>query len=170
MSFSPLADEAPDPDADAVVLPGGYPELHAGRIAAAAAFLGGLRRAAERGTFVYGECGGYMVLGQGIEDADGVHHAMAGLLPVETSFARRRLHLGYRRATPLADLPFAEKGTLLLCHEFHYASATGEPAEAPLFTVADAQGTARGSAGARAGSVCGSFLHVIDRAEWTNTR
>lgn len=168
--FSPLADKAPDPYADAVVLPGGYPELHAGRIAAAKAFLDGLRRAAARGTSVYGECGGYMVLGRGIEDADGVRHAMAGLLPVETSFACRRLHLGYREATALADLPFADRGALLRCHEFHYASAAGEPAEAPLFAVADAQGAALGPAGARAGSVCGSFLHVIDRAGWTSTR
>jgi cobyrinic acid a,c-diamide synthase len=41
--FSPLADEAPDPAADSVWLPGGYPELHAGRIAAASRFLDGLR-------------------------------------------------------------------------------------------------------------------------------
>lgn len=164
LAFSPLADEAPDPDADAVVLPGGYPELHGGRIAAAAGFLGGLRRAAARGTFVYGECGGYMVLGRGIEDADGTRHAMAGLLPVETSFARRRLHLGYRRATALADLPFAGRGAVLRGHEFHYASVAGEPAAAPLFAAADARGTDLGPAGARAGSVCGSFLHLIDRS------
>ena len=96
--FSPLADEAPDPDADAVYLPGGYPELHAGRIAGAARFLDGLRDAAGRGATVFGECGGYMVLGRGLTDADGRRHAMAGLLPLETSFQERRLALGYRYA------------------------------------------------------------------------
>ena len=62
--FSPLADEAPDSGADAVYLPGGYPELHAGRIAGAAYFLDGLRDAAGRGAVLFGECGGYMVLGR----------------------------------------------------------------------------------------------------------
>ena len=82
-----MADEAPDPSADACWLPGGYPELHAGRLAANRRFLDGLHRAAARGATIYGECGGYMTLGRGLIDAEGERHAMAGLLPVETSFA-----------------------------------------------------------------------------------
>ncbi len=93
LPFSPLADQAPDGSADAVFLPGGYPELHAGRLAANRGFLSGLRGAAERGAAIYGECGGYMVLGHGLIDGDGARHEMAGLLPLETSFAARRLHL-----------------------------------------------------------------------------
>ena len=111
--FSPLADEAPAADADAVYLPGGYPELHAGQIAANARFLAGLRGAAAAGHPILGECGGYMVLGQALTDAEGQCHAMAGLLPVETSFAQRRLHLGYRRAATLADGPLGPRGTIL---------------------------------------------------------
>ena len=61
--FSPLADEPPDPSCDAGWLPGGYPELHAGRIAASALFLDGLRSFAETRP-VHGECGGYMVSGR----------------------------------------------------------------------------------------------------------
>jgi len=97
--FSPLHDEEPDSAADAVVLPGGYPELHAGRIASAGRFMAGLRHAAARGAFVYGECGGYMVLGKGLVDGAGIRHAMAGLLSLETSFEKPRLHLGYRHAS-----------------------------------------------------------------------
>ncbi|MEP1906331.1 MAG: cobyrinate a,c-diamide synthase, partial [Nitratireductor sp.] len=59
LPFSPLADEPPDAQADLVWLPGGYPELHAGRLAAAERFKAGLRQHAERGP-VHGECGGYM--------------------------------------------------------------------------------------------------------------
>ncbi|MFP3787072.1 cobyrinic acid a,c-diamide synthase, partial [Burkholderia sp. SIMBA_024] len=69
--FSPLADETPDQQADAVYLPGGYPELHAGRLAANTRFLEGVRAAAARGAWVFGECGGYMVLGHGLVDAEG---------------------------------------------------------------------------------------------------
>ncbi len=95
--FSPLANEAPPDDCDMCWLPGGYPELHAGRLAQARGFLNGLRRFAET-RWVHGECGGYMVLGQSLIDAQGAVHAMAGLLDLETSFAKRKLHLGYRQA------------------------------------------------------------------------
>ncbi|HIJ61281.1 MAG TPA: cobyrinate a,c-diamide synthase [Rhodospirillaceae bacterium] len=163
--FSPLADEAPAPAADAVFLPGGYPELHAGRLGAAGRFLGGLRRAAAAGAWIYGECGGYMTLGTGLEDADGHRHAMAGLLPVETSFARRRLHLGYRRAELVAATPLGDAGRRFRGHEFHYATVTAEGEGEPLFLTGDAAGGGRGSAGRRVGRVMGSFVHLLDNQD-----
>ena len=162
--FSPLADEAPDPLADAVYLPGGYPELHAGRLAAAARFLAGLRRAAAGGTAIYGECGGYMVLGETLADADNRVHAMAGLLPLATSFAARRLHLGYRAAAVVAAGPLGASGARFRGHEFHYATTIAAGSEAPLFALADSSGDDLGVAGLRRGSVMGSFVHLIDRA------
>ncbi|MBI3446812.1 MAG: cobyrinate a,c-diamide synthase [Magnetospirillum sp.] len=161
--FSPLADECPAPDCDAVYLPGGYPELHAGLLAGNDGFLGGLRRAAQRGAILYGECGGYMVLGRGLEDAEGKRHAMAGLLGLETSFARRRLHLGYRRAALCADGVLGTAKDGFRGHEFHYASILAEEG-APLFAIADAGGTPLGIAGLVAGNVAGSFVHLIDRS------
>ncbi len=67
--FSPLADEAPAQDCDVCWLPGGYPELHAGRLAAAANFRAGMRKFAATKP-VHGECGGFMVLGEALEDAE----------------------------------------------------------------------------------------------------
>ncbi len=156
--FSPLADEAAPP-ADLVVLPGGYPELHAGRLAAAARFMASLRAAAER-AWLYGECGGYMVLGDGLVDAGGQRHGMAGLLGVETSFAARRLHLGYRVVEAAAG-PLPGRWT---AHEFHYATALREEGE-PLFRAWDAEGAALAPMGRRRGRVAGSFAHLIDRAD-----
>lgn len=158
--FSPLADQAPD--GDAIYLPGGYPELHAGRLAANAVFLDGVRARAAQGAVIFGECGGYMVLGQGLTDAGGQRHAMAGLLPLETSFARRRLHLGYRQARLLADSPLGAAGTVYRGHEFHYATILSEGGEA-LFDISDAAGTGLGQAGLRAGGVFASFVHLVDR-------
>ena len=160
MPFSPLADDPVPDGADFVFLPGGYPELHAGRLAAATRFRDSLRAAAARGVAIHGECGGYMALGAGLVDADGTRHAMAGLLDLETSFAERRLHLGYRRAQIVAG-PFAGAWA---AHEFHYAT-TIRAAGAALLTARDAEGTDLGPAGLRAGSVSGSFLHLIDRAQ-----
>ena len=164
LTFSPLADDAPDGTADAVYLPGGYPELHAPMLAGNRNFLGGLRDAAGRGAAIYGECGGYMVLGRDLTDADGKTHAMAALLPLRTSFADRRLHLGYRNATLLADTPLGAAGAVYGAHEFHYACVLDEGANAaPLFSAKDAAGSDLGAMGLRAGNVMGSFIHLIDR-------
>jgi len=152
--FSPLADD-PAPKADLIYLPGGYPELHAGRLADSATFLASLRQSKAP---IYGECGGYMVLGETLTDKDGIVHKMAGLLPLETSFATRKLHLGYRELVA-GDGPLAGtwKG-----HEFHYATtlrATGSP----LFEARDAEGTTLPPMGLIRNNVSGSFAHIIDQ-------
>jgi cobyrinic acid a,c-diamide synthase len=163
--FSPLADESPNPTADAVYLPGGYPELWAGRIAAADVFFAGLRRAKEGRKPIYGECGGYMVLGDALIDADGHIHRMAGLLPVVSSFAERRLSLGYRGATLLADGPLGRTGSGFRGHEFHYATIAQQESGDRLWSITDAAGTDLGMSGLRRGTVFGSFLHLIDRSD-----
>jgi cobyrinic acid a,c-diamide synthase len=156
--FSPLADEGPGLDSDAVFLPGGYPELHAGELAAAEGFRKGMERAARRGALIYGECGGYMALGQGLVDADGTRHQMLGLLGLETSFAAPKRHLGYRSLTMLGGLPWHG---VLRGHEFHYAVTLRSKGD-PLFLAHDAEGADLGEAGLRAGRVMGSFAHVIE--------
>lgn len=161
--FSPLNNEAPDASADAVYLPGGYPELHAGKLATNGTFLRGLRTAAANGAALYGECGGFMVLGDALTDADGMSHPMAGLLPLETSFAERRMHLGYRNAALAGECFLGQAGDRYGAHEFHYAAVTGQGEAQPLFRVSDAAGTDLGPVGLRAGNVAGSFIHLIDR-------
>ena len=106
-----------------------------------------------------------MVLGRTLVDADGRRHAMAGLLPLESSFAERRLHLGYREARLIGDGPLGRSGTIYRGHEFHYATATDEGDGESLFEMRDSRGQMLGQAGRRRGKVCGSFLHLIDLAE-----
>jgi cobyrinic acid a,c-diamide synthase len=154
--FSPLQDERP-PHADAVFLPGGYPELHAGKLSTNAQFFDGLRKF--KG-LIYGECGGYMVLGESLIDAQGQRHAMAGLLPLETSFAARKLHLGYRQLISLGG-PFPKH---LRGHEFHYATIVREGSADRLFDAQTANGTALPAMGLRCGNVMGSFAHIISAA------
>jgi cobyrinic acid a,c-diamide synthase len=158
--FSPLADEPPPPDCDVAWLPGGYPELHGGRLAAATSFLDGLRDFA-RSRPVHGECGGFMVLGEGLEDAQGDRHAMAGLLGHTSSFARRKMNLGYREATTLADSPLGPAGSRLRGHEFHYASMLAQGADAAFVQLRDGGGRDLGPGGGQRGRVSGTFFHVI---------
>ena len=161
--FSPLADEPPDPSCDVAWLPGGYPELHAGKLSAASHFADGLRDFAQTRA-VHGECGGYMMLGAGLVDAAGIRHAMVGLLGLETDFAQRRLHLGYRTAKLLAPIPGHAAGCALRGHEFHYARVVAQP-DQPLAEIRDASGAATAETGSRRGRVTGSFFHMVDVAE-----
>ncbi|MEM7721011.1 MAG: cobyrinate a,c-diamide synthase [Pseudomonadota bacterium] len=159
LPFSPLANEAPDPDADLVWLPGGYPELHAGKLAAATRFVDGLRRHAATKP-VHGECGGYMVLGEALIDKDGTRHRMADLLGLVTSYEKRKFHLGYRRAVLEQPMPGLRAGTALRGHEFHYSTILDQP-DAPLAAVADADGNPVPETGSKRGHVSGTFFHLI---------
>lgn len=156
--FSPLNNEAPALDAEAVFLPGGYPELHAARLSHAETFIEGMCLAAAKNTLIYGECGGYMVLGNWLVCSEKHSHKMLGLLPLETSFAERKLHLGYRSLTPLQSGPFRKP---LKGHEFHYAATMRSGAAERLFHAEDAIGTPIGSVGLRRDNVMGSFIHLI---------
>jgi cobyrinic acid a,c-diamide synthase len=158
--FSPLADEPPPDGCDACWLPGGYPELHALRLSAARRFLDGLAAFAESRP-VHGECGGYMVLGRGLETAEGELCAMAGLLSHTTSFARRRMNLGYRSATLLQDCPLGRRGAVIRGHEFHYSQVLDAGDDLALADLRDAAGRSLGPSGARRGHVSGAYFHAI---------
>ncbi len=160
VAFSPLANEAPPEDCDSCWLPGGYPELHAAALAEAHRFWTGLRHFAATRK-VHGECGGYMVLGTVLEDADGISHQMAGLLGHATSYKKRRLHLGYREATLAADSLLGRKGERLRGHEFHYASVTSPGPDAPFADLTDGTMRPIGPSGGQRGHVSGTFFHAI---------
>lgn len=158
--FSPLANEAPAKDASWVFLPGGYPELHLGPLNAAEAFKSGMHHLAKAGVPIYGECGGYMVLGQAIIGKDGQRTPMLGLLDVETSFAAPKLNLGYRRLQCLGEIGLPRE---TLGHEFHYTTAITTTG-APLFEAEDRDGNSIGSVGLIKGNIAGSYMHLIAAA------
>ncbi len=162
LPFSPLADEAPDESADCCWLPGGYPELHAGRLAAAAHFRREIARFAATRP-VHGECGGYMALGAALIDAEGVRHQMAGLLGLVTSYEKRRMHLGYRLATLAQPMPGFPVGARLRGHEFHYSTILEQP-DMPLAQVVDATGAPVPETGSRRGRASGTYFHLIGEA------
>lgn len=158
--FSPLADEGPRADCDICWLPGGYPELHAGRLAAATTFKSAIADFA-RARPVHGECGGYMVLGEVLTDADGIGHRMLGLLSHQTSFAHRRMNLGYRRIELRQKGVLGQAGDVVRGHEFHYATVIDQGTDEPLASIFDGAGKALGASGGSRGHVSGSFFHAI---------
>ena len=102
-----------------------------------------------------------MLLGEGLVDADGAEQRMLGFLPLETSFAVKQRHLGYRRLKGAAGSPFPGRYT---AHEFHYSTVARQGAGKPLFSTKDALGNDLGSMGLIEGNVCGSYIHLIDLA------
>ena len=125
-----------------------------------AGFLDGLRRFAESRP-VHGECGGYMMLGRALTDADGQVHAMAGLLRSgDELFAAQTASRLPRRRALRTDHCLGPAGTRLRGHEFHYATMLRE--EGACFAmVRDAYDETKLACGLRAGGVSGSFFHVI---------
>jgi cobyrinic acid a,c-diamide synthase len=105
-----------------------------------------------------------MVLGERLEDADGVSHPMTGLLGHATSFHKRRLHLGYREARLLAGGPIGPAGARVRGHEFHYATLI-PGADAPFAELTDAYGQSVAEQGGRRGHVTGTFFHAIARSD-----
>jgi cobyrinic acid a,c-diamide synthase len=167
LPFSPLADEGPDATADTCWLPGGYPELHAGALAAAETFRSRLRDFADTRP-VHGECGGYMAMGEALIDKEGTPHRMAGLLGLVTSYASRKMHLGYRQATLTAPIPGHAAASRLRGHEFHYSTIIDQP-DSALATVTDATGTTVAETGsyrqqAGGGRATGTYFHLIAEA------
>ncbi len=158
LPFSPLADEGPDAEADAVFLPGGYPELHLPKLTGNAKFLADMNNARARNALIYGECGGFMVLGDAIEDSKGESHRMLGFLKHVTSFQKPKLQLGYRRFAALPNPIYQGK---FLGHEFHYSALKVSGGSKNLFQVEDSFGNKLPEAGLVEGNVFGSYNHLI---------
>ena len=161
--FSPLADEPPHQDASIIWLPGGYPELHAGRLAAATTCFAAIRAHAETKP-VHGECGGYMALGESLIDKEGTAHKMIGLLGLVTSYEKRKFHLGYRQAETIQPTEIFAHGTSWRGHEFHYSQILSQP-DTKLFHVTDAADEAVAETGSVRGHTTGTFFHMIAKAE-----
>lgn len=164
LAWSPLADEPLPEGCRAVLLPGGYPELHAAQLAASRRSLGDLARAAAAGLPLVAECGGLLLLGEQLADGEGQLQPMAGVLP----FIARKdsLSLGYRTATARASGLLVRPGESFCGHEFHRWQLETLPncseslaAGNGLWQLAG-WGTATRSEGWTAPNVHASWLHL----------
>ena len=153
--FSPLHDAALPPGVRGIYLGGGYPELHAGRLAANESLRRQIRAVAGQGMPIHAECGGFMYLAREI---DGL--PMCAVFPAAARMLPRRKALGYREVTLAADGPFGAAGTVLRGHEFHYSEMDLPLSVARDYRLSRPAGEDLGAEGYRMGNVLGSYVHL----------
>jgi cobyrinic acid a,c-diamide synthase len=162
--FSPLKGEQPSPDAAGVYLGGGYPELHASELASNIGLWHALKELRARNAPIFAECGGFMVLTQGLIDGEGRRWPMAGLIPGVTRMTDKLAALGYRHAAALHPNLLTDGGDELRGHEFRYSSWV---CDEPMADAAIAGGVRATRAEAPAdsggfvsGNLLASYLHI----------
>ena len=146
--FSPLADEPFN--ADALYLPGGYPELHAARLAANATTAASIRAHVGAGKPVVAECGGMLYLLESLTDIDGAQHTMLGLLPGHAKMQKRLSRLAMQR--------IESRHGVSTGHTFHYSSVTTDMA--PVLNATHATTGKEGEAFYQQGPITATYMHT----------
>ena len=149
--FSPLADQPVPADADAVYLPGGYPELHGASLSQAQRWQASIRAAHAAGTPILAECGGMMAVSDSITDKGGCEWPMAGLLPGKALMQERLGGLGSQAMSTDAGQ--------LRGHTFHYSRL--ETAVEPAAHARKHPSGATGEALYRIGSLTATYFHAF---------
>jgi cobyrinic acid a,c-diamide synthase len=158
--FSPLADKALPEGIAGLYIGGGYPELHAERLAANRSMMDSIKNFAESGGKIYAECGGFMYLTEGIVDFDGQFHRMAGIFPTKAKMLNRRKALGYVEVDAVRDNPLATKGSRIRGHEFHYSEIDDMPTSVDRVYRVNKPGSDSWGEGYRYKNTLASYVHL----------
>ncbi len=152
--FSPLSEAVPA-KIDGLYLPGGYPELYLERLAANVDLIEGLRTLAESGLPIYAECGGLLLLCQGLNG-----RALCGIFPAQAELLKKRKALGYREVTFSAATPLGPRGTVARGHEFHYSELEMPEAVERSYRLSRKGGVDLGTEGFSYKNVLASYVHL----------
>jgi cobyrinic acid a,c-diamide synthase len=159
IQFSPLASSSLPEDLGALYFGGGYPELYAEELSRNESLISQIRQFAADGKPIYGECGGLIYLCRLLQTNDGKLWPMTNLLPLSIQMTNSPVHFGYADLHFLQD-GFAEKGTSIRGHSFHYSSiADFGNVETCAFAAYSLSGKTHRE-GFTAGSVFGSYIHI----------
>jgi cobyrinic acid a,c-diamide synthase len=156
--WSPLAE--PLPDVDGLYFGGGYPELHAARLAGNVSTREAVRRFAADGRPIYAECGGLMYLAERLEDPDGVAHPMVGVLPTTVRMKPRRMALGYTEVTFTGSTPLGRADAVGRGHEFHYSTLDPVPGRVERVYRVRQGGAPERAEGYLVGRTLMSYIHL----------
>src|SRR5262249_27923044 len=144
--FSPIAEADLPAGVQGLYLGGGYPEVHAGRLAANQSMIAAVRRFVDAGAPVYAECGGFMYLMESIVDADGEEYPMAGIFPTRARMQKRVAAMGYREVAPIPGAAWVKDQHAARGHEFRYSEMDPMPASVQRAYQEPALGFRAGSA------------------------
>jgi cobyrinic acid a,c-diamide synthase len=163
VEFSPISDPYLPDSLDGVYFGGGYPEVHAARLAANATMLADVRQFAASGRAIYAECGGLMYLSDSLTSTDGTRHSLAGVLPIETAMLGKLKSLGYSQVVLQADSLWGPSGSVFRGHEFHYSEIT-KPLAADsgwqtVYSVQQRSGEPTKLEGFQKGRILASYVH-----------
>jgi cobyrinic acid a,c-diamide synthase len=161
--FSPMNDARLPADLDGLYFGGGYPELHAERLAGNREMRAMIRHCSRQGMPIYGECGGFMYLCRELEDTTGGVHPMCGCFPFRSRMHSGLRALGYREIQLTADTLLGDKGQVLRGHEFHYSDLSDVSTAGPVDTVygvASRSGEHRSAEGYLIDRTLGSYIHL----------
>jgi len=159
VAVSPGSDPAL-PDLDGLYIGGGFPEVHAARLAENRDFANSVKARVDCGLPVFAECGGLMYLARELR-VDGVVHPMSGVLDLAIEQTNRPQGHGYEIVVIDRDNPFFPVGAELAGHEFHYSRIVdGTDHDATVAGVTRGTGTGGGRDGIVVGRVWASYLHL----------
>ncbi|HXE96079.1 MAG TPA: cobyrinate a,c-diamide synthase [Dongiaceae bacterium] len=159
--FSPLRDVALPIDIHGIYLPGGYPELYAGKLAENVSMKESVREAVAADMPVYAECGGFVYLTEGIDASDNQPSAdFVGVFPVRSRMLPRRKALGYRQVDLTECVAIGAKGAVARGHEFHYSEIGAMPEEVERCYRVSRQGVTLGTEGFRIRNCLASYIHL----------
>ncbi|PKV80634.1 cobyrinate a,c-diamide synthase [Nocardia fluminea] len=148
--FDPLSDVLPAGTAG-LVLPGGFPEEHAGQLSANERLRTAVADGAARGLPIHAECAGLLYLTRSLDG-----HQMAGVIDADAEFGPR-LTLGYRDAVALHDSALWRAGSRVRGHEFHRTRLVRTGSESPAWGW---RATGSVAEGAVVRQVHASYLHT----------
>ncbi|MBU5638628.1 cobyrinate a,c-diamide synthase [Geomonas sp. Red69] len=157
--FSPLEDAGLPDGIGGIYLPGGYPELFAGKLAANEPMKQALLQAVESGMPVYAECGGFIYLTQGVAGDEGTI-PFVDIFPVRTRMLPRRKALGYREVELVSRGIIGGEGTVARGHEFHYSEMEEMPEGVERLYRVSRKGAYLGMEGYRYRNCLASYIHL----------
>ncbi|MBN2075777.1 MAG: cobyrinate a,c-diamide synthase [Dehalococcoidales bacterium] len=155
--FSPMNDISLPEGISGLYLGGGFPELYAAELASNTGLKTEIAKAFDAGMPIYAECGGYMYLGETIEDFENKEFRMAGILPIKAQIKSPRLSLGYRTVTALEDNPLVKKGTVIRGHEFHWSTLTAGEEKANAWSIEEKNSFKEGF---KINNLLASYIHI----------
>ncbi|MFZ2950415.1 MAG: cobyrinate a,c-diamide synthase [Desulfuromonadaceae bacterium] len=159
--FSPLSDAALPAGIHGIYLPGGYPEIYAGKLDENGSMKNAVREAVAADMPVYAECGGFVYLTEGIDASDNQPSAdFTGVFPVRCRMLPRRKSLGYRSVELTESVLIGSEGAIVRGHEFHYSETGTMPDSVERCYRVSRQGTVLGLEGYRVRNCLASYIHL----------